>query len=62
MGRAEVGNHASRAAAVKAGFTPEGTLRSAVVRGNVRRDCWTCSLLPSDPGLPSTAPCPPPPS
>lgn len=60
--RAEVGNHASRAAALRAGFTMEGTLRSAIDNKGVRRDCWVGSLLPSDLGLPSTAPYLPPPS
>ncbi|MFF1404741.1 GNAT family N-acetyltransferase [Streptomyces sp. NPDC058294] len=54
--RAEVGNHASRAVAEHAGFTIEGTLRSALSNKGVRRDCWVGSLLPSDLGLPSTAP------
>ncbi|MFI5680563.1 GNAT family N-acetyltransferase [Streptomyces cellulosae] len=54
--RAEVGNAASRAVAERAGFTIEGTLRSAVNNKGVRRDCWVGSLLPSDLGLPSTAP------
>ncbi|MFF9273501.1 GNAT family N-acetyltransferase [Streptomyces griseosporeus] len=54
--RAEVGNHASRAVALRAGFTMEGTLRSAVNNKGVRRDCWVASLLPSDLGLSSTAP------
>ncbi|MFI7504089.1 GNAT family N-acetyltransferase [Streptomyces sp. NPDC049687] len=54
--RAEVGNTASRAVAEHAGFTLEGTLRSAVNNKGVRRDCWVASLLPSDLGLPSTAP------
>ncbi|WP_330339626.1 GNAT family N-acetyltransferase [Streptomyces sp. NBC_00557] len=54
--RAEVGNHASRAVAERAGFTMEGTLRAAINNKGVRRDCWVGSLLPSDLGLPSTAP------
>ncbi|MFF7737154.1 GNAT family N-acetyltransferase [Streptomyces sp. NPDC007984] len=54
--RAEVGNRASRAVAQRAGFTIEGTLRSAMNNNGVRRDIWVGSLLPSDLGLPSTAP------
>jgi RimJ/RimL family protein N-acetyltransferase len=54
--RAEVGNGASRAVAERAGFTMEGTLRAAINNKGVRRDCWVGSLLPSDLGLPSTAP------
>ncbi|MFJ8104168.1 GNAT family N-acetyltransferase [Streptomyces sp. NPDC096132] len=54
--RAEVGNTASRAVAQHAGFTLEGTLRSAINNKGVRRDCWIASLLPSDLGLPSAAP------
>ncbi|MFF4471255.1 GNAT family N-acetyltransferase [Streptomyces sp. NPDC001599] len=54
--RAEVGNTASRAVAQRAGFTIEGTLRSAINNKGVRRDCWIGSLLPSDLALPSTSP------
>ncbi|MFC5959119.1 GNAT family N-acetyltransferase [Streptomyces pratens] len=54
--RAEVGNRASRAVAEGAGFVIEGTLRSSLNNKGVLRDCWIGSLLPSDLGLPSTAP------
>lgn len=54
--RAEVGNTGSRAVAERAGFTMEGVQRAAVENKGVRRDCWVGSLLPSDLGLPSTAP------
>jgi RimJ/RimL family protein N-acetyltransferase len=54
--RAEVGNAASRSVARRAGFTLEGTLRSSINNKGVRRDGWVGSLLPSDLGLPSTAP------
>ncbi|MFF0017959.1 GNAT family N-acetyltransferase [Streptomyces sp. NPDC005374] len=54
--RAEVGNQPSRAVAERAGFVVEGVLRSGTVHQGVRRDCWVGALLPSDLGLPSTAP------
>ncbi|MBD0841980.1 MULTISPECIES: GNAT family N-acetyltransferase [unclassified Streptomyces] len=54
--RAQAGNTPSRAVAEHTGFTIEGTLRSALLHQGVRRDCWVGSLLPSDLGLPSTAP------
>ncbi|MFI5685612.1 GNAT family N-acetyltransferase [Streptomyces sp. NPDC051636] len=54
--RAEVGNKPSRAVVERVGYTIEGTLRSVINNKGVRRDCWVGSLLPSDLGLPSTAP------
>ncbi|MFE0423675.1 GNAT family N-acetyltransferase [Streptomyces sp. NPDC058953] len=52
--RAEVGNTASRAVALRAGFTPEGTLRAAINNNGTLRDAWVGSLLPSDLGLSGT--------
>ncbi|MGI5455322.1 GNAT family N-acetyltransferase [Streptomyces sp. CA-249302] len=54
--RAEVGNTPSRAVAERTGFVIEGVLRSAIIHQGVRRDAWVGALLPSDLGLPSTAP------
>ncbi|MDK9498743.1 GNAT family N-acetyltransferase [Streptomyces katrae] len=54
--RAAVGNAASRAAAEKAGFRFEGTLRGALDHRGTLRDCWVAGLLPSDLGLPSRLP------
>ncbi len=54
--KAEVGNHASRAVAEKAGFRLEGTLRSSLLNKGTRTDCWVASLLPGDLGLPSQDP------
>ncbi len=54
--RAEVGNAASRAVAVKAGFRMEGLLRASLHRTDSVRDCWVGALLPSDLGLPSRLP------
>ncbi|CAM5525385.1 GNAT family N-acetyltransferase [Streptomyces abikoensis] len=53
---AEAGNEGSRAVALKAGFTMEGTLRSKIAHAGTRRDAWVASLLPSDLRLPSAAP------
>jgi RimJ/RimL family protein N-acetyltransferase len=46
--RAEVGNHASRRAAEKAGFTMEGTARSALTQRGGRRDAWVGALTADD--------------
>lgn len=54
--RAEVGNIASRATALRAGFVPEGVERAGILNNGVRRDCWVAALLPSDLGLPSADP------
>ncbi|MQS36275.1 GNAT family N-acetyltransferase [Streptomyces katsurahamanus] len=54
--RAEVGNHASRAVAERAGFTVEGELRAALLNKDTLRDTWVGSLLPSDVGLSSKPP------
>ncbi|QNE82904.1 putative ribosomal N-acetyltransferase YdaF [Streptomyces sp. ADI98-12] len=54
--RAEVGNTASRATALRVGFVPEGVERAGLLNNGVRRDCWVAALLPSDLGLPSTDP------
>ncbi|MQY15730.1 hypothetical protein SRB5_59200 [Streptomyces sp. RB5] len=48
---AEAGNEASRAVALRIGFTLEGTLRAQIPRGDTRRDAWIGSLLPSDRGM-----------
>lgn len=54
--RAEVGNEASRAVALKVGFVMEGTLRAALLMRGTTRDAWIGALLPSDVGLPSPHP------
>jgi RimJ/RimL family protein N-acetyltransferase len=46
--RAEVGNHASRRVAERAGFTMEGLLRQALTSDGRRYDCWVGSLLSSE--------------
>ncbi|MEU5718881.1 GNAT family N-acetyltransferase [Streptomyces sp. NPDC020403] len=54
--RTEVGNTASRAVALRAGFRMEGEQRSALLNKGTRRDTWTGALLPADLGLPGTHP------
>ncbi|GGP61692.1 MULTISPECIES: GNAT family N-acetyltransferase [Streptomyces] len=54
--RAEIGNLASRAVALRAGFRLEGEQRSGLLNKGVRRDAWTAALLPSDLGLAGTHP------
>lgn len=54
--RAEIGNTASRAVALRAGFRMEGEQRSALLNKGIRRDTWTGALLPADLGLPGTRP------
>ncbi|NEE20880.1 GNAT family N-acetyltransferase, partial [Streptomyces sp. SID7499] len=54
--RAEVGNLASRAVVLRAGFRLEGDQRSGLLNKGVRRDAWTAALLPSDLGLAGTHP------
>lgn len=41
-----VGNHASRLAAIRTGFTVEGIARSGVYQRGVSRDCWVGGILP----------------
>ncbi|MER6503569.1 GNAT family N-acetyltransferase [Streptomyces sp. NPDC001455] len=50
--RAEVGNVASRAVALRTGFRLEGEQRSGLLNKGVRRDAWVGALLPADLGLP----------
>ncbi|HEU4425853.1 MAG TPA: GNAT family N-acetyltransferase [Pilimelia sp.] len=50
--RAEVGNHASRRVAEKAGFTIEGTARSALTHRGRRRDAWVGAVTAED--MPTT--------
>jgi RimJ/RimL family protein N-acetyltransferase len=46
--RAEVGNHASRRVAEKAGFLMEATLRQRLVHRGLRVDAWVGSLTKDD--------------
>jgi len=43
-----VGNHASRLAALRTGFTVEGVSRGGVNQRGVTRDCWIGGMLPGD--------------
>ncbi|MFI9625009.1 GNAT family N-acetyltransferase [Streptomyces sp. NPDC052042] len=54
--RAETGNTASRAVALRCGFRMEGEQRSGLFNKGVRRDAWVGALLPSDLGLPGNQP------
>lgn len=54
--RAEAGNTASRAVAMKVGSAMEGVLRAAQTSDNSLRDTWIGALLPSDLGLPFAVP------
>ncbi|GAB2593335.1 acetyltransferase [Paractinoplanes abujensis] len=46
--RAEVGNHASRRVAEKAGFRFEAILRQRLVHRGARVDAWVGSMVPSE--------------
>ncbi|GAB3649010.1 GNAT family N-acetyltransferase [Glycomyces tarimensis] len=43
-----VGNHASRLAAIRAGFTIEGVSRNGVNQRGVSRDCWVGGIIPGE--------------
>jgi RimJ/RimL family protein N-acetyltransferase len=43
-----VGNHASRLAAIRTGFTVEGISRNGVHQRGVSRDCWVGGMLPGE--------------
>ncbi|WP_158299658.1 GNAT family N-acetyltransferase [Glycomyces paridis] len=43
-----VGNHASRLAALRTGFTVEGIARSGVNQRGTSRDCWVGGILPGE--------------
>jgi len=45
QGRAEVGGHAARRAAEKAGFIMKSALRQTLEINGTRRDCWVGSLV-----------------
>lgn len=54
--RAEAGNTASRAVALRIGFRMEGVARSSLLHNGTRRDAWSAALLPSDWDLPQSTP------
>jgi RimJ/RimL family protein N-acetyltransferase len=43
-----VGNHASRLAAIRTGFTVEGIARGGVSQRGTSRDCWVGGILPGE--------------
>lgn len=43
-----VGNHASRLAAIRTGFTVEGIARNGVHQRGTARDCWVGGILPGE--------------
>lgn len=43
-----VGNHASRLAAIRTGFTVEGIARNGVHQRGVSKDCWVGGILPGE--------------
>ncbi|MFI6404820.1 GNAT family N-acetyltransferase [Streptomyces sp. NPDC050548] len=55
-GVGEVGNDASMAMVLKAGFQLEGTLRGRLTQDGTQRDAWLAALLPHDLGLLSVIP------
>lgn len=43
-----IGNHASRLAAIRTGFTVEGIARNGVYQRGQSRDCWVGAVLPGE--------------
>ncbi|MFF4263502.1 GNAT family N-acetyltransferase [Streptomyces virginiae] len=52
----EVGNEASLACALRAGYVLEGTHRARTVQNGTRRDAWIAAMLPQDLNRPSSIP------
>jgi RimJ/RimL family protein N-acetyltransferase len=46
-----VGNRASRALAVRAGFAIEGTIRSEIIQRGQPVDCWVGTVIAGDPAM-----------